>query len=127
MKFALVVLGAPCSSHAAFRFAVAVLATGHEIDRIFFYEDGVYCASSFNTPADGESNDTAAWQALGKTHQLDLAVCVSASMRRGLLTDSEAKKKNQAQGNIAEGFQIAGLGQLIDASLQADRLVTFGS
>ena len=28
--------------------------------------------------------------------------------------------------NIAPGFRISGLGQLIEAGIQADRLVTFG-
>jgi hypothetical protein len=43
-----------------------------------------------------------------------------------LLDDDEAKRAGKDSNNIAEGFQISGLGQLIDAGIQADRLIAFG-
>ena len=40
--------------------------------------------------------------------------------------DDEAKRAGKDTDNIAPGFAISGLGQLIDAGIQADRLVVFG-
>jgi tRNA 2-thiouridine synthesizing protein D len=46
---------------------------------------------------------------------VDLVVCVAAAMRRGIRDE-----------NLAAGFRISGLGQLVEAGTQTDRLVTFG-
>jgi tRNA 2-thiouridine synthesizing protein D len=51
---------------------------------------------------------------------------VAAAQRRGLLDEDEAKRAGKNADNMAPGFQISGLGQLIDAGIQADRLVVFG-
>lgn len=120
MQFALVVLGAPYASEAGFsalRFAKAALANGHDVYRVFFYADGVYCAQQGSPPAEGAPDLVAGWQAFAKSHPVELRVCVGASGRRGI----------QASGQLASGFEIAGLGQLIDAAITADRLVTFGA
>lgn len=125
MKFALVVLGSPFSSQAtqtAFRFCSAALAAEHQIYRVFFYQDGVYCASRCGEASNG-SNYAELWQELQRKHSLDLAVCVGASTRRGLLDETQL----DTQGLIADGFEVSGLGQLIDAILNADRLITFGA
>jgi tRNA 2-thiouridine synthesizing protein D len=38
----------------------------------------------------------------------------------------EAARHGLAAANLAPGFRISGLGQLIDASIEADRLLVFG-
>ena len=38
----------------------------------------------------------------------------------------EAKRHGKSGDNIADGFRISGLGQLIEAGIQSDRLVVFG-
>jgi tRNA 2-thiouridine synthesizing protein D len=43
-----------------------------------------------------------------------------------LLDENEAKRHGKNADNIAEGFRISGLGQLIESGIQADRLVVFG-
>ena len=48
-------------------------------------------------------------------NNVDLVVCVAAALRRGI--------KDEV---LAPGFRISGLGQLIDAGIKSDRLVTFG-
>lgn len=125
MQFALLVLGAPYSSQAnetAFRFACAALESGHRIYRVFFYQDGVYCAFS-SGGGSGEINFAARWQELRAQHQLDLIACVGAGTRRGL---PETAAQNSGRAQLADGFELGGLGQLIDAAVQADRLVIFG-
>ena len=66
------------------------------------------------------------WSELAAEHDLDLVVCVAAAQRRGLLDESEAKRHSKDANNIAEGFRISGLGQLIEMGIETDRLVTFG-
>jgi len=38
----------------------------------------------------------------------------------------EMKRNNKDAHNIAEKFRISGLGHLIEAGIQADRMITFG-
>ncbi len=130
MKFALVVQGAPYSSqacHTALQFARAVLASGHHINRVFFYHDGVYCANRLSAPPQDEIDIVAAWSELASANQVELTACIASCLRRGVLDEAEAARYEKTADNIAEGFTISGLGQLIDATINADRVVTFGA
>ena len=68
----------------------------------------------------------AQWTALAKENDLDMVVCIAAAQRRGLMDADEAKRQGLDADNIAEGFRISGLGQLIEAGIESDRLVVFG-
>ena len=57
---------------------------------------------------------------------LGLVVSVAAAQRRGILDQDEAKRNGKDGHNIAPGFRISGLGQLIEAGIEADRLLVFG-
>lgn len=129
MKFAIQVNTAPYQSnagYAAYQFINAALAQGHEIFRVFFYHDGIYHAFKYATPPDDEVHFTAQWSALAKRHQIDLVVCISAAQRRGLLCDDEARLQGKRDSDLADGFRISGLGQLVEATLEADRFLVFG-
>ena len=63
---------------------------------------------------------------LAEENKLDLVVCVAAAQRRGIVDEGEAKRNGKDATNLAPGFRISGLGQLIEAGIQSDRLVTFG-
>ncbi|HSC66408.1 MAG TPA: sulfurtransferase complex subunit TusD [Cellvibrio sp.] len=129
MIFSLAVYSAPYSSQAsysAYRFTVALLNQGHTLHRIFFYQDGVHNGTSLATPPQDEFNLQNAWQNLAKHYQLDLVVCISAALRRGVLNDGEAKRYNKTSYNLAQEFTISGLGQLIEAAAVSDRLISFG-
>ncbi len=130
MKFSLLVLGAPYSSQAsysAYRFAEAALANGHEIYRIFFYQDGIHSCTQLATPPQDEFNLYRAWQDLQSTHQLDCVTCIAAAARRGVIDAGEQKRHSKAQHNLASGFELSGLGQLIDALGKSTRVVSFGA
>ena len=130
MKFAIVVHGAPYSSEAclsALNFARAVLESGHSINRVFFYHDGVYAANSLIAPPQDETPVSEQWQAFGTTNEIELIACIASCLRRGILDEAEAARYDKSAGNLAPGFTISGLGQLIDASINADRVVTFGA
>ena len=114
------------ASDSAYQFTKAALAKGHEIFRVFFYHDGVNNATRLGVPPQDDRNITQQWTELQKEHELDLVVCIAAAQRRGLLDEDEAKRQGKDANNIAEGVRISGLGQLIEAGIEADRLVVFG-
>ena len=129
MIFSLSIYAAPYTSQAsdsAYRFALALLENGHTLHRVFFYQDGVHTASALSTPPQDEIHFTQNWQALAQQHKIDLVVCIAAALKRGLLNQQEASRYDKTTFNLAEGFEISGLGQLVDAAVMSDRLITFG-
>ena len=129
MKFGIMVSEGPYTHQAsdtAYHFTEAALNNGHEIVRVFFYHDGVNNGTSLGVPPQDDRNITTRWSALAEKHDLDMVLCVAAAQRRGLLDEDEAKRAGKNASNMAVGFNISGLGQLIDAGIQADRLMVFG-
>lgn len=114
------------ASDTAYQFVKAALEKGHEIFRVFFYHDGVNNGTRLTVPPQDDRNIVKCWSELAEKHKLDLVVCIAAAQRRGLLDANEAKRHGKNADNIAPGFRVSGLGQLIEAGIQADRLVTFG-
>ena len=130
MNFALAVYGAPYSSQAsgsALRFARAATAAGHEIERVFFYHDGVTVANESIVAPQDESDLPTEWTALATEHQFELAVCIAASLKRGVVNETEQQRYETPSATLKPGFEIVGLGQLIDAVINADRVVTFAA
>jgi tRNA 2-thiouridine synthesizing protein D len=129
MRFAIQVNASPnqsYSAYSAYRFCKAALSQGHEVFRIFFYHDGIYHAFRDNSPPDDEFQLTSAWGDLAERHKVDLVVCISAAQRRGLLYADEAKRRHKQDDDVADGFRIGGLGQWIEALIEADRVIVFG-
>ncbi len=129
MRFAIQVNEGPYThqaSDSALLFARAVLEKGHEIFRVFFYHDGVNNGTRYTVPPQDDRNLQRAWSELALTKNIDLVVCIAAAQRRGILDANEAKRQGKDGDNIAPGFRISGLGQLIEAGIHADRLVVFG-
>lgn len=128
MKFAIALFSAPHapSSRRALRFAQAALAGGHEIVRLFFYQDGVHSASSTVVSAQDELDLSAEWRTFVQEQRLDGVVCIAAALRRGVLNAEEAQRYGRAGGNLNAPWELSGLGQLHEAVQMADRLVCFG-
>ena len=129
MKLGIVVYEGPYTHEAsdtAYNFTRAALEKGHEIYRVFFYHDGVNNATRLMVPPQDDRHIQKQWSELAEKHDLDLVVCIAAAQRRGLLDENEMKRQGKDADNIAPGFRISGLGQLIEAGIQSDRLVTFG-
>ena len=103
------------ASDSAYQFCTAALAAGHQIYRVFFYHDGVNNATRLTEPPQDDRHIVNRWSKLAAEHKVDLVVCVAAALRRGIKDE-----------NLAAGFRISGLGQLIESCIQADRTVTFG-
>jgi tRNA 2-thiouridine synthesizing protein D len=129
MKLGIVVNEGPYThqaSDSAYQFTKAALAKGHEIFRVFFYHDGVNNGTRFTVPPQDDRNLQKLWSELAQEHKLDMVVCIAAAQRRGIMDENEAKRQGIDGNNIAPGFRISGLGQLIEAGIQSDRLVSFG-
>ncbi|UIP87391.1 sulfurtransferase complex subunit TusD [Pseudomonas phenolilytica] len=128
MKFAIALFSPPHApaSRRALRFAEAVLGGGHDIVRLFFYQDGVHSASANIVTAQDELDVAGEWSRFIAAHQLDGVVCIAAGLRRGVLDEQEARRYARAAANLAAGWELSGLGQLHEAAQQADRLICFG-
>lgn len=129
MKFAIALLAGPQdpAARSALNFAQAVVASGHDITRLFFYKDGVHLASVLGVQPQDESDVTAEWREFIKTHELDAVVCIAAALRRGVVDDAEARRWNKTVANTGQPYELSGLGQWVDALQTADRAVTFGT
>ncbi len=129
MKLAVLVNEGPYQHQAAdsaYQFIQAALDSGHEVSRVFFYHDGVNNGSRLTTPPQDDRHIQKRWSVLAAEKNVDLVLCVAACQRRGLVDEGERDRNGKDATNIAEGFRISGLGQLIEAAIESDRLITFG-
>lgn len=129
MIYALVVLASPVSGHAsrhALCFARSVLDRGHAIRRVFFLDAGTVTGSNSVVVPQDERDPTAPWPELARQHSVELVVCVSSALRYGMLDKAEAQRYERPAVTLSDDFIIAGLGDLVDACANADRVVTFG-
>lgn len=129
MIFALLVHDTPIgrqSSQAAYRFACEVLARGHTLFRVFFFADGVHNSTRLNVPQGNEANLPQLWSELAEAHGIDLVSCIGSALRRGIVDATEASRHDLAGASLRDGFELSGLGQLVEAHIRCDRLVVFG-
>lgn len=130
VRFALLIRGAPWTSDApaaALRFARAALAAGHSVQCAFFHGDGAGIANRYATPPQDEDNIAAAWVEFAGRHGVPLTACVASAARRGIMAAGEAQRLELGGATLRDGFELGGLGQLIQAMEGADRTVTFGA
>ena len=129
MKYTIMVNEGPYqhqSADTALQFTRAALEKGHEIFRVFFYHDGVNNGTRLSVPPADDRLIQKSWTELAEKHGLDMVICIAAAQRRGLMDADEAKRQGLDANNIAPGFRISGLGQLVEGGIQSDRLVVFG-
>lgn len=128
MKFAIALFapGHAPSSRRALRFAQAALDGGHEIVRLFFYQDGVHSASANVVSPQDEADLPGEWREFVQQRQLDAVVCIAAALRRGVLNAEEAQRYGRPAANLRAPWELSGLGQFHEAAQMADRLVCFG-
>ncbi|HEY7885437.1 MAG TPA: sulfurtransferase complex subunit TusD [Cellvibrionaceae bacterium] len=130
MKLSIVILAAPYHSQGsltALNFCQAALSAGHRIHRLFFYAEGVHNATVLSAPPQDETDLYLQWQNLIDTHAIDAVVCIAAALRRGLVDAGEAARYHKKADNLAAGFELGGLGLLIEAAVESDRVITFGA
>ncbi|XKM13385.1 sulfurtransferase complex subunit TusD [Orbaceae bacterium ac157xtp] len=120
LRYTIVVTGSAYGTQSAFcayQFCQALIEAKQKIEAIFFYQDGVYNANSFTSPANDEFNLVDAWQRFASLHKIPLTVCISAAQRRGVVSDLD--------NNLATGFELTGLGELTEKIATSDRVIQF--
>ena len=129
MKFSVVVYAPPYSSEAAtsaLKFSRAVIAKGHSIYRIFFFSDGVHNANSLTITPQDEINLQAEWHDLIYEQDIDSVVCVSSGLKRGVIDSKQSENRKLDGGSMMPSSELSGLGQLVDAYSNSDRVISFG-
>ncbi len=97
---------------SAVRFAQSALAQADKIE-IFFYGDGASTANGLSWQSAEQINICHEWQKLAEQYQLNLSVCVSTALARGV-TDKENSQRHQLfSDNLANGFRLVGLSELV--------------
>jgi len=129
MKFNILVCEGPYTHQAAdsaFHFVKAALGMGHEVMRIFFYHDGVHNATRLAAPPTDERDVVNRWIELSKDYDVELAVCIAASLRRGVLSSESAQQYGKDTDNLDSRFKVAGMAYFMEGAITADRTVIFG-
>ncbi len=106
--------------HAA-SFCLEALRQGHQIIRVFFYGEGVLHAMTRMVPEDEQPlTDWPGMTASG----VDLCVCVSAAIRRGVLDEEHAKRNGTTQ-TLRDGFRLGSLAELAESFHVSSRHIHF--
>ncbi|MDD2945602.1 sulfurtransferase complex subunit TusD [Acinetobacter haemolyticus] len=122
MSTLLLITSAPTSIYAWHALGLAqALHAKNQPFRVFFYQDGVAVANALQWVPDDQRNLTEEWQKLA----IRLPVCVSAALARGISDEENAKRHQISQHNLAQGFELVGLGELADAVQSTQRLIQF--
>ena len=103
MTVSILVKDHPDGTARAIEFAEVALANGFAISQVFFYQAGGQHASS---PVAHR------WEALSEQYGMSLVLCSASADRHG------------EEGNDA--FSIGGLGALVEAGIENDKVITFG-
>lgn len=116
MKFALLIRSAPSAGPSTpLAFAREAIAQGHQVIQIFFQGEGAHHANRLTAPPPAEGNAVAEWGRFAEQYSVELVLCSTAGLRRGV-----------REANLAPGFRISGVGQWLDAANRADRVLVFG-
>ncbi len=103
---------------------------GVKVVGVFFYQDGVLNASKHLCIPNDEYQISNAWKQLYQQHNIELHVCISACEKRGLSDEittshSTTSESTLNDSNISEYFTVSGLGELVELTAKADRVVQF--
>ena len=118
-KLAVVITTPPFSnlSVTALDYIETALKAEVELVGVFFYQDGVMHANTNVQIASDEFQVLSHWQRLHQGYKLPLHLCITAAEKRGI-SDEHAQ-------NIHSIFTVSGLGELVELSSMADRMVQF--
>jgi tRNA 2-thiouridine synthesizing protein D len=114
------------SAATAAQFARALLEAGHTLHRVFFLDNGTYTGTAGAVHPQDEPDRLKAWVELAEEKEVELVLCISSALRRGMLDADEAERYDKAAATVHPAFIVSGLGQLVDATAHSDRLITFG-
>lgn len=117
-KLAVIVTSSPLNNLTvtAINIITSALQQGINVVGVFFYQDGVINANkNIQIPSD-EFQVLNAWQNLHKNYNVPLHLCITAGEKRALVYEQDTN-------NIDEAFCVSGLGELIELSFKADKVL----
>ena len=85
---------------------------------VFLYKDAVLLGNRFMESPSDERNVQKEWQTFITDQSQTVAICIASGQRRGIVDGDSGN-------SIASGFEISGLGQFVEATLESDRVVSF--
>ena len=121
MRFTILVLTPPECGDANARAAAFVgqlLEAGHDLACVFFHDAGVLTGLNASEAPQDEADVRDSWTQLAQDRGARLIACVASAARHGVASEA-------VPGRLAAGFEIGGLGELVEASAVSDRLLTF--
>ncbi|MBA6224833.1 sulfurtransferase complex subunit TusD [Colwellia sp. MB02u-18] len=120
-RLALVVTTPPSSNltTTAINLVRAALDSGVSIVGVFFYQDGVLNAAKYLSIPSDEFQTLAQWQQLNSEYNVPLYLCITAAEKRGLSDELN----NHESSNIDSAFTVSGLGELVELTSKAERVV----
>lgn len=80
--------------------------------KVFFYGDGAYHANRLIWQTADVPCICREWKELAKAHGLDLPVCVSTALARGISDQDNASRHNLDGDNLHPAFRLVGLSDL---------------
>ncbi|KXJ51553.1 MAG: sulfur reduction protein DsrE [Colwellia sp. Phe_37] len=86
---------------------------------VFFYQDGVLNAAKHLSIPSDEFQTLARWQQLRNDFGVPLYLCITAAEKRGL---SDELSRDDSS-NIDTAFTVSGLGELVELTSNAERVV----
>lgn len=122
MKKLAVIVSTPPTSHftqTAFQLIQDALIQEIELIGVFFYQSGVLNASKYLSIPNDEFPLHKKWQQLSLSHAIPYYLCSTAAEKYGLINNEEPMSTDL----ILDEFTIAGLGELVELTLKANRVV----
>jgi tRNA 2-thiouridine synthesizing protein D len=116
-KFLIFVTRSPFDSlngQTALSFCEAAIALGHEIEHVFFYQQGIQHANVDIQPASGEKSMLTQWVKFSEQTKTSLNVCVTASIKRGVLSVEDASYI-KSHSNVHHAFNPVGMAEYFSA------------
>ena len=107
-------------------FADTLLNQEHSIHTIFFYGEGAGIGLSTRDLNSTLDRTNLNWCSISEKGKTKLILCVSSALTQGVLDTTTSLQSKEFQENIAAGFETGGLGSLVDAVSNSDRLMSFG-
>lgn len=126
MNYTLIVSSNPRerANALALDFANAALAQGDALRCVFFIDHGASTALCTRSDAQDERDMTAQWAAIAA--HCELCVCSASAQKFGVISDVDTARNNtDIPQTLHPAFTIGGLGVLIEATDNSDRVLNF--
>ncbi len=114
LSYTLIVLSSHLNNNSAtLALAQDLINKKNKISIIFFLFDGAYTANAFIDMPTDEPNISQQWSDFAQKYQIRMVVCSASAARRGICST-----------NLAQGFNLGSIGELIENCDNADRVVS---